>query len=127
MIFIVYLFSSDFSCLINLPPHFSDIYSIKQYQLVPIEICIQGGIIAANGLYNSFNVAPIQMIAVFSGIKREKKDLFRQRSKGKRQNTFAQELDKAMSKPQPEVNYAAYNAQSQLYSLSFTPHKGYTI
>ncbi len=56
----------------------------------------QGGINAANGFFNNFNVTPLQVVAMTSGIKRDKREEPQPYVYKTKANDFANTLKEAM-------------------------------
>ena len=107
----------------NLP-----IYNIVENLLkVTNEICNQGGIVAVNGFF-TFNVTPIQIVAITSEVKRDKKREQQEYIHKTESQDFASTLNHAMEELQPSnVFVQTYNAKSQLQSISYNKQKEYSI
>lgn len=88
----------------------------------------QGGINAANGFFNNFNVTPIPIVAIATGIKRDKKDAPQTYIHKSENSDFANTLNEAMDEYKlTNGSIQTYNAKSQLQSFSYTRPREYSI
>lgn len=96
--------------------------------MVTIEISNQGGIVAAYGYYNNFNVTQIQIVTVASQVKRDKKREVEEYKHKTNTNEFANTLNQAMENLEDkECFIQTYDAKSKMHPFFFTKHKEYSI
>ena len=105
----------------------ADIYN-KTY--VTVEIYIQGGIVAANGIngiQNDFKVYPVQMVFAVSKAKREKRDSGRRNSGSPSHGSFASILQTAAEEHcAEEACSVTYDRQSLIHTYAFRQTREYT-
>ena len=80
-----------------------------------IEIYIQGGIDAANGIQSYFKVYPVQMVSAVDKLKRDRKGSGQQDPQTSRPASFQTTRDKTTAEKSPEECYTLTNdRQSRL-------------
>lgn len=106
---------------------FSAEISIKKIENGTVEICIQGGINAANGLQTNFKVYPIQMVTSVQKPKREKNGSGQQNPQTAKTPGFSSILEKAVRENTPEECYTVtYDRQSHLQTYYYRQSREYT-
>lgn len=93
-----------------------------------VEICIQGGINAANGIRSSFRVYPIQMVVRSSKPKRDDKGSGQQEPRNAKPVSFDAALEKVQTQDCPEECYTVtYDRQSHLQTYYYCQSREYTF
>lgn len=95
---------------------------------VTVEICIQGGITAANGFSGNFKVLPVQMVSTISGLRRDSGQSAANSFAGsQKQEPFEQILQKKLAKKQSLDCYVVtYGRNCQLQTFFYQPKREYT-
>ena len=102
----------------------ADIYNKTH---VTVEIYIQGGIDAANGIQSYFKVYPVQMVYAVSKTKREKRDSGRRNSGSPSHRSFAAILQTAAEEHcSEEASCVTYDRQSLIHTYAFRQTREYT-
>lgn len=92
-----------------------------------VEICIQGGINAANG-FSDFKVLPVQVVSGTLKTKQERSGSQQRNSGSSKAVSFAAVLDRAIDESQPADCYTVtYNANRQLQTYFYQPTREYTF
>ncbi len=95
---------------------------------VTVEIHIQGGINAANGIQSYFKVYPIQMVYAVSKVKREKRDSGRRNARPSSSRPFAAILQTAVEEHcAEEICSVTYDRQSLIRTYDFLQTREYTF
>ena len=93
-----------------------------------MEICIQGGINAANGINRDFKVYPIQMVVRSSKLKQDNKGSGQQNSQSEKPVSFGAVLEKADANTRPEECYTVtYDRQRHLQTYYYCRSREYTF
>ena len=107
----------------NLP-----IYLIETKERVTVEICIQGGIDAANGFSSNFRVVPVQVVSTIPRLRRDTRQSASQSFSGtKKDESFEQVLQQKLSGNEPLDCYTVtYGRNRQLQTFFYQPKREYT-
>ena len=95
---------------------------------VTVEICIQGGIVAANGISGSFKVVPVQVVSSVSRLRRESGQSASQAfSNTKDSESFDRIFQQKLSENESLDCYTVtYGRDRQLQTYYYQPKREYT-
>lgn len=114
-----------FQLPVKIFPNPSDITNRNK---VTVEICIQGGITAANGFSSNFKVVPVQMVSTIPRLRRDPGQSAANSFTGAEKDaSFDHILQKKMSKAQSLDCYTVtYSRDCQLQTFFYQPKREYT-